>query len=271
MESPLSGENNGYCHDCNVFVGDESFAPAVAKAGFDALSLATNHTGDAYGQGYLNTIRVLREQGIVPFGAGADLAEALRPAIIEVKGIRVAFIGNNDVPSSCCHATETQLGHVQFGHDDPGYPVLREQIAAAKKVADIVIVMSSLGWPSEYQESALPGTIAAARAMIDAGATAILGGQPHWVQGVEARAGTYIAYAMGNFIQDQMGRTVGFPTDQTREGSIHRLYFDGTRLASVSILPTWLENYHQPRFPSPDEPQYRRALEQIWRNSIFGD
>lgn len=271
MESPLSGENNGYCHDCNVFAGDESFAPALAKVGFDALSLATNHTGDAGPVGYLNTIRVLKEQGIVPFGAGTNLAEALRPAVLEVKGIRVAFVGNNDVPPSCCYASETGLGHVQFGHDDPEYPLLREQIRGAKEVADVVIVMSSLGWPSEYQDWALPETIAAAHAMIDAGATAVLGGQPHWVGGVEVRDKAYIAYAMGNFVQDQMGRRVGFADDKTRMGTIHRLYFDGTRLASVRILPTFLENWHQPRFASPSEPQYREVMEQVWRNSSFGD
>lgn len=265
MESPLSGENNGYCDSCNVFVGDESFAPAVARAGFAALSLATNHTGDAGPQGYLDTIRVLREQGIAPFGAGADLAEARQPGIVEVKGIRVAFVGNNDVPAGCCVATEAQVGHVQFGHDDPEYAMLREQIAAASEVADIVIVMSSLGWPSEYQEWALPQTIAAARAMIDAGATAVLGGQPHWVQGVEIRRDAYIAYAMGNFIQDQMW------SDETREGSIHRLFFDGTRLVSVRIIPTFLEDYYQPRLPTPDEDPYRRVMERIWRNSLFGD
>lgn len=272
MESALSDTNDGaYCHDCNVFVGDTSWVPAIAKAGFDALSLATNHTGDAREQGYLDTLRALRGEKIVPFGAGEDLAEALKPAVLEVKDIKVAFVGNNDVATSCCFAGEDSLGHVQFGHDDPEYTLLREQIAAAKKEADIVIVMSSLGWPSEYQDWALPQTIAAAHAMVEAGATAVLGGQPHWVGGVEAGDGTYIAYAMGNFIQDQMGRAVGFANDKTRQGTIHRLYFEGTRLVAVRILPTWLENWHQLRFSSPGEPQYSEVLEQVWRNSTFGE
>ena len=139
---------------------------------------------------------------------------------------------------------------------------MRADVAAARAVADLVIVVPH--WGIEYEDHPRPWVVAAAHAMIDAGADVVLADHPHWVQSVELYGGHYIAYSMGNFVFDQMWST------ETREGSIHRLFFDGARLISVRIQPTLLEDYSRPRPLAPDEPQFRETLERIWRGSRLG-
>ena len=262
LEAPLSGDANQYCDHCLVFVGNERYVSGIADAGFDALSLAGNHSGDAGPQGVLDSARALRSAGIVPFGGGPDLASARKPAVLEVRGLRVAFLGYNDVPPDDYGATDTRAGHNQLFHDDPSYAAVRADIAAARETADLVVVLAH--WGIEYEDRPRPWVVDAAHAMVDAGADVVLGDHPHWVQSVELYKDRYIAYSMGNFVFDQMWSTA------TREGSIHRLFFDGPRLVAVRIVPTLLEDWHQPRPLAPDEPAYAETLSRIWKHSVLG-
>lgn len=262
LEAPLSGDGNRFCADCMVFVGDERYVSGIVEAGFDALSLAANHIGDAGPRGVLDSIRTVAGAGIVAFGAGADEAAARRPALLERRGVRVALLGYSDVPPESYAATSARAGHARLSHDDPTYASVRADIAAARSQADVVIVV--VHWGIEYEDRPRPWIVAAAQAMADAGATAVLGDHPHWVQSVEVYRGAYIAYSLGNFVFDQMWSI------ETRQGSLHHLFFSGSRLVSVRIVPTLLEDYHQPRPLRPDEPGYAQTLARIWRHSTFG-
>ncbi|HUG05364.1 MAG TPA: CapA family protein [Candidatus Limnocylindria bacterium] len=255
LEAVLSGEGNRYCTGCMTFVGNESYAGAIADAGIDVLSVAANHSGDAGRGGILDSIRALTAAGLASFGGGADLAAARAPAVVRVADVRVAFVGYNDVPPEFYGATETQAGHNHFFHDAAGYDRMRADIAAARAVADLVIVVTS--WGIEYEPRPRPWVVTAARAMVDAGADAVLGDHPHWVQPVEVYRDRYIAYSLGNFVFDQMWST------ETRLGTLHHLYFHGTQLVSVRIVPTIIEEYHRPRPLRPEEPLYRRTMERV--------
>ena len=61
----------------------------LTSAGIDFCSLANNHTMDWGREGLLETIRTLKNAGISYAGAGVDLNEAERPAIIETGQSRV--------------------------------------------------------------------------------------------------------------------------------------------------------------------------------------
>jgi hypothetical protein len=58
-----------------------------------------NHAMEWGPEAMLQTMDVLRDNGVQPFGAGQDIDEARRPAIIEKKGKTVAFIGYNSILS----------------------------------------------------------------------------------------------------------------------------------------------------------------------------
>jgi len=134
-------------------------------------------------------------------------------------------------------------------------------VVDARRHADVVIVVPH--WGVEYEDHPRPEVEALAHELVDAGATAVLADHPHWAQSIENYDGAYIAYSMGNFIFDQMW------SDETRQGTVHELWFSGNRLVAVRIHPTLLEDYHRPRLIAADEPVYRTVLDRIWLHSRF--
>ena len=261
LEAPLSGDHNLWCDSCMRFVGNESYATSLADAGFDLLSLAANHIGDAGTKGVMNTVAALDRNGIAHAGAGANESAARKPAIAQVGRLHVAMLGYNDVPPESYAASPTQAGSARLTHDDPTYAALRAEVAAAAKVADVVVIVAH--WGIEYENAPRPQIVAAAHAMIEAGATVVIGDHPHWVQSVETYRGGYITYGIGNFVFDQMWSM------ETREGSIQQLFFDGARLVAVRIRPTIIEDYFRPRLLDTKEPAYRATLNRIWEHSLF--
>ncbi len=79
------------------FGGSPALLAPLRTAGFDALSLANNHTGDFGTAALLDTVSALRRSPIQPFGAGRDLAQAVRPAVVERGGVRFGFLGFNAI------------------------------------------------------------------------------------------------------------------------------------------------------------------------------
>src|SRR5262247_2290698 len=68
-------------------------AQIFTDCGFDGVTIANNHMYDFGPEALLDTRNLLIGKRIQVTGAGKDLAEARRPAIIERKGIRVGFLG----------------------------------------------------------------------------------------------------------------------------------------------------------------------------------
>ena len=118
-------------------------------------------------------------------------------------------------------------------------------------------------WGIEYEDSPQPQVVAAAHAMIEAGAAVVIGDHPHWVQSVESYRGAFITYGIGNFVFDQMWSM------ETREGSIEEISFDGARPVAVRIRPTIIDDYYRPRLLAPNEAAYRDTLARIWGHSVF--
>ena len=79
------------------FGGTPAFLRPLTAAGFDALSLANNHTGDYGPVALLETVRAMAASSIEGFGAGSNLADASRPAVLEVDGTTFAFVGFNAI------------------------------------------------------------------------------------------------------------------------------------------------------------------------------
>jgi poly-gamma-glutamate synthesis protein (capsule biosynthesis protein) len=59
----------------------------------DVVSLANNHVMDYGAHGLEDTLATLDREGIRHFGAGPSLDEARHPLIVEIIGVRIAFLG----------------------------------------------------------------------------------------------------------------------------------------------------------------------------------
>lgn len=177
---------------------------ALHAGGVDVVSLANNHLMDFGQEGLLDTLSTLDEAGIKYFGAGSALKAAREPTVVEVKGVRVAFVGyfflgDRNIEPKEVIATEATAG-VAGHHDDLAQ--MREwvvtDVRAAKANADVVIPF--FHWGREGRAAPEPYQVELAHAAVDAGAAAVIGSHPHVLQGMEQYKGAPIIYSLGNFV-----------------------------------------------------------------------
>jgi poly-gamma-glutamate synthesis protein (capsule biosynthesis protein) len=204
---------------------------------FDALSIANNHTGDFGDEGLLEEIKLF--SGKVPlFGGGKDLAEARKPLIVERNGVRIALLGYNEFFPSAFAA----------GENDPGIAWSRDEhvvadIRAAREQHRAHVVLPFLHWGWEQESEPNDRQKQFARTMIDAGASAVIGGHPHVTQGAEIYKGRPIVYSLGNFVFD------GFETPESTTGWVLRMTVD---LEGVAQWDTVVHDIDFLGTPTPD-------------------
>lgn len=193
---------------------DPDHLPALARAGFCAVTLAGNHIADLGAPGIADTLAGLAAAGISYTGAGMNLAEASRPAIIEREGYRIAILSYNCVGPEDAWATPTRAGCsyicVRSADGSPPRPsapldqvdpaaidLLGAQIGAARLQADVVIVALHKGLVHTRARLA-PYERHVAHAAVDAGATIVVGHHAHIVRGIELYRGAPIFHGLGN-------------------------------------------------------------------------
>lgn len=199
---------------------DPEWLRALIFAGFDVVTLAGNHIFDLGPQGVKDTIEWLSRNNILFTGAGMNIDEARRPAVIEKKGVRLGFLSYNCVGPKESWAGERKAGcayvkvitHYELDYDSPGGPptiytfadpksleYMIRDISKLREMCDIVVVSLHKGLVHT------PAAIAMyefqlAHAAIDAGADIVLGHHAHILKGIEVYKGRVIFHGLGNFV-----------------------------------------------------------------------
>ena len=176
------------------------FASGLANAHFTVATLANNHTLDFGEIGLLDTIAALDAANVRHIGAGANAAEARAPAIVEVNGLRVAFLGYVATPDEGggFSVRAWQAGPAMAGVAIGSADAIATDVAAARRIADFVIVAGHAG--DEYRTTPNATQRALVAAALAAGADAYIGAHAHVVQPIELRGAQLVAYGLGNFI-----------------------------------------------------------------------
>ena len=167
----------------------------LEQMGVDVVTLANNHTLD-YGQdALLDTCALLDGAGIVRIGAGADIDEAAKAEILEVKGKRIGFLAASRVyPDGSWAASGARPGVMSTY--DPA--MLLEAIRRLRPDCDYLVVY--VHWGIERNTSPETYQVTMGRQYIDAGADLVVGSHPHVLQGIEYYKGKPILYSLGNFV-----------------------------------------------------------------------
>jgi len=192
----------------------------LVTAGFDVLTLASNHIMDAGEVGLEDTLQWLRENRIPYTGGGMDIAESRRPAIVERDGTRFGFLNYNCVGPKETWATSEKPGcayvhvitHYELDHATPGGPPdiytwvesktmrgMIEDIRKLRPLCDVLAVSFHKGiahTPAKLAEYEHQVSYAA----IDAGADVIFGHHAHILKGIELYKGKAIFHGLCNFV-----------------------------------------------------------------------
>jgi poly-gamma-glutamate synthesis protein (capsule biosynthesis protein) len=231
------------CIPTYVLVGNAENADALSRAGFDIMSVATNHIkncglSNCGNRAFFDTLDNLRRVGILPVGAGANHTEAMQPVVATVNGVRFGFVSLGQIEPMAFATGER-----------PGIAVLDEAnlhsaIAAARQVSDVVIAMPH--WGPEDVPTPNWSQRGLARQAVEAGADLVVGNHTHVVQAVQDIGGVQVFYGLGNFVFDQWQR-------DHQQGVILLVRFAGTQYEGYEFIPIHVDRDGRVHIAAPDE------------------
>lgn len=177
---------------------------AFLDAGFNMVSLATNHTMDKNEQGVLNSVNYWKSKGdaVVYSGQWNSFDDRLEQTsrIYEKNGIKYAFLSY----TTWTNGLETPKGK-EYLNNVYSPEKAAEDIARVKDKADVIIV--AMHWGIEYSLGVSSNQEEIANYLSSLGVQVIIGAHPHVVEPVEYinDGKTFVIYSLGNIISDQEG------------------------------------------------------------------
>ncbi len=197
------GETDGYSFDeekmkrpdwRNIIWAPEECAKRLKELHIDVVTLANNHIFDLGEKGLKNTIRLLDELGIMHCGAGANYDEASRPAVVTLKGKRIAFLGYMTYSWRAPHPPTDSRGGINQLYID----CVEKSIIRCKNLFDYVFVMPH--WGVEHSFFPTLQDRRFAFRIVNAGATGVVGSHTHSVQPSIMFKNKPICFSLGNFL-----------------------------------------------------------------------
>jgi poly-gamma-glutamate synthesis protein (capsule biosynthesis protein) len=226
LECLLYDPPDGHSLEQEGFFADPAIGgEALRLAPFCAVGIANNVNYGA--AAILGSVERLDRLGIAHSGAGANIAAARAPALVERAGLRIGFLQRSSVYWPTNHeAGDRSAGiaalraHTAYqvpAHktrpeippmNRPGVPPIvvtwpdraylaqfTDDVAALRATVDIVVASCHWG----LGEEVLDYMSEIAHAAIDAGADVVIGHGPHYSLPVEAYNGKPIFYGLGSF------------------------------------------------------------------------
>jgi len=203
--SPPVEDSLGYHHWMDV----RAIGPALAAQGFDAVSLANNHAMDQGVTGLTQTLESLAKIDVHAFGAGPTQTAAERPfeitAVVDEFPLRLAVFGAFEY----FEKYDTRH-HLYAQGDKPGVARLSPERTADllreyKSAHPNSFVILFPHWGGNYSWKTSSQT-PIARALLDAGADAVIGHGAHTLQEIEPYGGKVVIHNIGNFVFASPGR-----------------------------------------------------------------
>lgn len=177
---------------------------ALSDAGVDLVSLANNHILDFEFQGLTDTLWQLHAHGIANAGAGADIRQALAPAIVERGGTRFGMVAMCDHQSDFAASfNRPGMAYIDFADESEALELMAKALAPVRDAgADWPIL--SLHWGPNMVPEPSPQFRRIAHAAIDMGWKILFGHSAHIFHGVEFYRGCPILYAAGDLVDDYL-------------------------------------------------------------------
>lgn len=239
-----------------IFCSHPRYIDLFLDLGIDLIELSGDHF-DNYGRVAMEeTLALYRQKGLVYYGGGSNLKEALQPLLLEHNRNRLAFIGCN-VKEGYAKATETSPGAAPCLWENLTQTIrhLREQgflVVMTFQHQECYAPVPCYGMPEDFHMVA------------EAGAIIVSGSQAHFPQRMEFYSGAFIHYGLGNLFFDQDERTSDLPPGVRNEFLDRHVFYNGQHI-STELLTAILEDFARPRPMTPEE--RRSFLESYFRIS----
>ena len=255
-------------------------ALALKASNIEVVGVANNV---AYGRdNILQTLRVLDANGIAHVGAGKNIDEAHRPAIIERKGVKIGFLQytarwyreDEQIATATAPGFARIMSRDGITIDPSDLDRLRNDIRRLRSQVDIVVVSHHNrdgGTPVQFGPSSNKARPAArpdrtraeeyqkefAHVALDTGADLVFGHGTHTLQGVEVYKGKPILYALGHSAFDHPG------FEDSTDGLVVRVVVQGRNLVRVSLVPVTRDDKNNVLMVDPSTGEGARLLQVV--------
>ena len=218
----------------------------LTAAKIDFVTLANNHVLDWQRPGLLQTLQTLNSAGIANAGAGRNLTEAQKPAILKTPNGRVVVLAYGSGSGGVLQGWEAgpqQSGvNVLPDFSDRTVSLIKQQVKQVKQPGDVVVF--TVHWGDNWGYDIPPAHRNFAKKLIDeAGVDLIHGHSSHHPLGIEVYQDKLIIYGAGDFITDYEG----IHGHEEFRGDLTLMYFpqlDTTgKLQTLNMVPMQVRNF----------------------------
>jgi poly-gamma-glutamate synthesis protein (capsule biosynthesis protein) len=228
----------------------------------DVCALANNHVLDFGYQGLADTLRTLDSAGIRGAGAGLDVGEAERPAIVKLSDGTCVVIascgsGSSGIPRDwAAKGRRPGVAYVPDMSDRTAVSVA-DRVLALKGPGDIAVV--SVHWGSNWGYDVDAAQIRFAHRLIDEGVDVVHGHSSHHPRPIEAYRGKLILYGCGDTIDDYEG--IG--SFEAFRHELRLLYFASVETSGIALqmMPMRMRRMRLERVPDEDAEWLRATVE----------
>lgn len=196
-----------------IFHGPPAMLAAMKQAGVSVATFANNHCLDQHREGITATRAFLRDAGLLSAGADVDEASAWTPLVLEKRGLTVGLLAVARFLNGFNNTKDPAQPHVPVVAY-PKEPItgshsieqLLDTVRARSTEVDAFVVF--IHWGDEYRTAPRADDRELAKALLDAGATAVVGHHPHvlqpveWVERSDGTKGL-VAFSLGNLVSNQ--------------------------------------------------------------------
>jgi poly-gamma-glutamate capsule biosynthesis protein CapA/YwtB (metallophosphatase superfamily) len=245
-----------------------SNVPTLTSARIDVAVLANNHVLDYGPAGLQETLDTLRRAGVSTAGAGRDLAEAQRPAIVELSGqarlIVLAFgLESSGIPTSWAARSERPGISFLGGLSQLAASTIIERVKQIKRQNDLVVV--SFHWGDNWGYEVPAEHVRFAHWLIDGGVDIIHGHSSHHPRPVEVYRNRLILYGCGDLLNDYEG-IAGF---EEFRNDLALMYFVSVsptgELLGLRMMPMQIRKFRLNRVSATDAQWLRDTLDRVSR------
>lgn len=237
LETPIAPEGEEFTTD-PLYGVPPQIVSAMARAGYDRCSTASNHVLDRGVGGIDRTVDVLDDNDMGQAGMARTELESF-PDVFDVAGVRIAHLsytyGTNGIPVPSAEPWRTNL-------IDP-VRIVRDANSARDLGAEVVV--ASLHWGTEKVTEPDAQQVTVADEITASGAIdLVIGHHAHVVQPIERVNGVWVAYGTGNILSN-LPVNDAWP-DASQDAMIVEFEIEVDSVGNVSIeaptvIPTWVD------------------------------
>ncbi len=221
--------------------------PAIAYGGFNVLSTGFYGALDGGVEGLRNTLTLIEQSGILPYGAYLSAEQRGRVTAMDVQGLTVAFLSfQGELSAEGKRATTKEEQSYVFA--PLTLPAITAEISAAR-AAGAKIVIVSLCWGREGAAEPTKLQTEMARGIANAGADIIIGANPGVLQRAEiiisvradgSQRQTLCAYSLGSIVNSDRSSRPVLSSAMLHISMLYNLQTDALTFETITYSPVYI-------------------------------